>query len=536
MARRRLPAVLLVAVLIPSAVLAYSLSAEKKYTATAKLLFRDPAFDQKLFGTTVLAPSLDPAREAATNVSLVSLDTITTRASKAIRPRLTPSEIRDRITVAAQGQSNVVVVLATDSDPRFAARLANTIADQYIRFRRQADRAKINEALTLVRRQLRLLSPAARRAREGQTLRDRVEQLRVLSSLQTGNAELVQPAARPGSASSPKVLRNVVLGVIGGLILSLVAALLLDVLDRRVRLRRDAEAIFGRPVLAAIPESRSLRTDGGEALHLSGAEAEAFRTLRTNLRYFDVDREIRSVLVTSSAPGDGKSTVARYLALTAAVSKVSVVLLEADLRRPALGDVLDNLNERGLVNVLADHEPIADVIQHVPVHMAGLPDLGVKLDVVTSGSTPPNPTDLLESDRMGSVLAELEGRYDLVVVDTSPLTVVPDAIPLLGRVSGIAVVVRDGKSTKTAARELRRQLDHLNVSPLGIVINGSSIPRDAASYGYYLHGSPASRGTRAEDSRNGRLSVRWPNPRRRQHEDGGDQKAAATGPSRDTQA
>ncbi len=132
--RRRLPIVVVAAVALASAALAYSLQAEKQYTATAKLLFRDPGFDQKLFGTTILAPSRDPDREAATNVSLVSLDTISEKTARALRgSSLTPADVRAKVQVTSEGRSNVVAVMATDPDPTFAATLANTIARQYIR-------------------------------------------------------------------------------------------------------------------------------------------------------------------------------------------------------------------------------------------------------------------------------------------------------------------------------------------------------------------------------------------------------------------
>jgi capsular exopolysaccharide synthesis family protein len=485
---RRLPVVLAAAIIMPAAALVFSLSAEKQYTATAKLLFRDPGFDQKVFGSTVLAPSADPAREAATNVGLVSLDTISARAARTLRDQgLTPSQIRDKVDVSAEGQSNVVAVKATDHRPAFAARLANTVARQYIVFRRDADRSKINEAVALVRGQLAALAPAQRAGDEGKAIKAQVDQLKLLASLQTGNAELVQPARAPRGPSSPQPARNTILALVLGIAIGIGLAMLLDRLDRRLRHRSDAEAILERPVLGVIPESRALHNDGGPALHLDGPEGEAFRSLRTNLRYFDVDRDARSLMITSSAPGDGKSTVARYLAATAAASKARVLLLEADLRRPTLNLVFGDLHNRGLTDVLSDQAPLLDVVQKLPVQVVGRSE-DLTLDVIVGGPVPPNPTDLLESDRMRDIIVELERRYDLVIVDSSPVTVVPDSIPILGRVGGVIIVVREGKSTRTAARHLRRQLDHLGITPMGIVINGAPLyGENAYYYGYYAY-------------------------------------------------
>jgi len=491
MLRRRLPIILLVVALSSGGTLAFSLLTEKKYTATAKLLFRDPGFDQKLFGSSVLAPSQDPAREAATNVALVGLDTIAARASTVPGDgRLTPSEILDQVDVIAQGQSNVVVVMATDESSAFAAKLANTIAKQYIVFRREADRSKITEALALARRQLRTLSRGERTGQEGRSIKQQLGQLRVLASLQTGNAELVQPAQPPRTASSPKPARNTILGLIAGLVLGVALVILRDRLDRRLRHRGEAEAILERPVLGVIPESRALRTGGGEALHLTGQEGEAFRMLRTNLRYFDIDQEIHSLLITSSGPGDGKSTVARYLAATAAASNVRVVILEVDLRRPTLATLVPELRGTGLTDVLAGHVPLDQVIQEVPRYVGGQPDSGRTFDAVTSGTVPPNPTDLLESDRMRDVLTDLEERYEMVIVDSSPVTVVPDSVPIMGWVSGVVIVVREKKSTKTGMGNLRKHLENLKVSPLGIVINGAAAEEEGTYHGYYGSGRP----------------------------------------------
>lgn len=484
--RRRLPIVLAISVLMPSAALTASLRSEKQYTATAELLFRDPGFDQRLFGSSILAPSQDPDREAATNATLVSLETIARRTSRKLRdPTLTPKRIRAKVTVQPEGRSNVVSVMATDRHPDFAARLANTMAQQYISFRREADRSKINGALALVQRQLDALTPLQRRGPDGRSVKQRVDQLQILASLQTGNAELVQPALPASEPSSPRTMRNTLAGLLIGMILGLAVGVLRDRLDQRLRHRSEAEAILQRPVLGTIPESRALRGSGRLGLELARADAEAFRSLRTNLSFFGVDQEVRSMLITSSAPGDGKSTIARYLAMTAAMSNVGVVLLEADLRRPTLRRAFSQLQQPGLTDVLAGHVPVADAIQRLPVSIGGDQDGGgCMLDVIVAGPPPPNPTDLLESERMLGVLAELEASYELVIIDSSPLPIVPDAVPLAKRVSGVAIVIRLGKSTTTGTRALHTQLGNLDVSPMGIIINGAPVTKEGGYYGY----------------------------------------------------
>ncbi|MEA2418301.1 MAG: tyrosine-protein kinase [Thermoleophilaceae bacterium] len=495
--RRRMAILVLAIIALPAGALAYSLTAEKQYTATAKLLFRDPGFDQRLFGGQVLAPSVDPAREAATNVGLVSLDTVAQRSAASIRGRqLTAEELQRKVSVAAQGQSNVVAVEATDPDPAFAALLANTVASQYIVFRREADRRKISQAVTLVRRQLAGLSPEQRSGREGRSLSQQVEQLGVLAALQTGNAERVQRAEVPDEPSSPQLLRNVILALLVGIVLGVGMALLRERLDRRLHDREHAEALLGRPVLGEIPESPALGRDGGGGLQLDGQEAEAFRTLRANLRYYDVDHDVRSLLITSSAPDDGKSTVARFLAATAAAAGATVILVEADLRRPTLKTRHPKLLTKGLSEVLTGQSELAGSVQELPITIHGVTS-NRTLHVITAGALPPNPTDLLESDRMRAVISELERRYELVVIDSSPVTVVPDSIPLLRQVSGVLVVLCDDRTTTDGARMLRDQLAHLGATPLGLVLNRTSPVNIPAYYGYYSYAPPSANGSKA---------------------------------------
>jgi capsular exopolysaccharide synthesis family protein len=485
-------------VMVPIGALGYSLSQEKEYTATAALLFRDPGFDQKLFGSQVFQPSTDPAREAATNLDLVSLDLVAKRTAKQL-PHA-PS-VKDHVAVRGKGQSNVVRVSATYPDRRLAAKVANTFAEQYIALRQQADRAKIAQAQALVKRRLEGLSGGTQ-ASQGRALQDRLD---VLSSLQTGNAELAEAAGVPSSPSSPRLVRNTILGALGGLVLGVALAFLLERLDRRLRSPREIEEIFERPVLAAIPDSRALARSGLAQDVLPAAEGESFRMLRANLRYFNVDRAVHSVLVTSAAPGDGKSTVAWNLASTAAGSGARVLLMEADLRHPAIAASLNLRGRSGLSTVLAGEASLEDAIQQIPVQ-AKATDLGLRtVDVLLAGPLPPNPAELLESNRMREVIEGAERSYDLLVIDTPPASVVADAIPLLTQVGGVIVVGRLTKTTREAAVHLRNQLRNLDARILGVVVNAVGRDSDAYAYGYgyaaYYRDGPDGSARESEASR-----------------------------------
>src|SRR5437588_993091 len=488
--RRRLVFVVGCALLAGAVALGFSLTQQKEYSASASLLFRDPQFDQKLFGSTVFAPTSDPTREAATNVRLVSLEVVAARTARALHSGVAPSAVQDKVSINEQGQSDVVSITATDNNRYFAARLANTFAEQYIAFRRGADTSKIASTSKLVHSQLQRLPKAEQAGAAGRSLRDRAEQLQILGSLQTGNAELVQPATPPSSPSSPKPVRNAAVGLMFGLLLGVGLALIRERFDRRLKDPKEIAEAFDRPMLGGIPESRTIASTKEGLPRLGAAEAEAFRMLRANLRYFNVDHQIDSVLITSAVPADGKSTVAMHLASAAASTGSKVLLVEADLRHPTMARRLGLRPDRGLSQLLADESQTIESVAHrVPV-TGRRSDDEAKLrymHVLASGPIPPNPTDLIESDRMHSPIRTAEPQYDLVVIDTPPTSVVSDAIPHIKQVSGVIVVSRLGKTTKESASHLRSQLTNLEANTLGVVVN--SVGRQSGYYGYaYAYG------------------------------------------------
>jgi succinoglycan biosynthesis transport protein ExoP len=496
--RRRLPLVLVCLVITPAAAYAFSASRQKQYSASASLLFRDPGFDQKVFGSTALPPSTDPTREAATNLKLVSLEAVADQTARKLG-RLTGPEVRQEVQAQAEGESNVVAVTATDPSPRFAALLANTFASQYIAFRRDADQSKIREAQRLIRRQLQQAQAQAptAAAQTGQTRqRDLLQQLDVLASLQTGNAELVQRADAPGSPSSPRTLLNTAVGALLGGVFAVGLALLLERLDRRVRDPNELEAIFDRPVLGAVGESRRLARSGGSVERLETGEREAFRMLRANLRYFNVDHHVGSVLVTSAAPGDGKTTVAWNLAATAAEGG-RILLIEADLRKPSIAEGLGLAGAPGLSTVLAGQARIEDVEQEISLQTQNGRTMQ-SMRVLLAGPLPPNPSDLLDSDRMRDLITNAERDYDLVVIDTPPTSLVSDAIPLIKQAGGVIVVGRIGKTTRDAAKHLKSQLTNLNAPVLGIVVNALRAGAETYGYGYSYSEEYPREGSRQE--------------------------------------
>lgn len=481
--RRRLPLIIASALIAAIAAFALSASQTDKYTAEASLLFRDPGFDQRLFGAAALGANTDPAREAATNVRLVSLDRVAELTAEEIGGSFEAEDVSNAVDVEPQGQSDVVAILATDEDPALAATLANAFASNYIRFRREADRQKIEQARRLVERDVARLTEPERTGEAGQALQQQISRLKALAALQTGNAELVQVADEPSSPSSPKVMRNTIFGGIVGLLIGASLALLLERLDRRVRTQEEFEEVLGLPVLAAVPEDDRL-SGGIGTEELGGRSLESFRMLRTRLRYFNVDRDVRSVVVTSTSASEGKTTVSWHLAASMAAAGAKAIIVEADLHRPTVSSRTGVAPLPGLSELLSNQASYESALQTIQLPKDDR-SADANLDVITSGAIPPNPVALLESREMHALLERLTSEYDLVVFDTPPLARVADAIPLVALASGVVLVGRLNTTTKDDLSRLRNQLDTLDASILGLVINRVPAQDHLAYYGYH---------------------------------------------------
>jgi capsular exopolysaccharide synthesis family protein len=232
---------------------------------------------------------------------------------------------------------------------------------------------------------------------------------------------------------------------------------------------------------------------------LPAADAEAFRLLRANLRYFNAQRTIRNVVITSAQPGDGKSTTSLNLAVVAAQSGSRTLLIEADLRKPSLGGLFSDIAAfRGLTDVLAGAASLEEAITRIPTGPSVSDEGGTTLDALFAGPLPPNPTDLIDSERMRALLRETRETYDLVIVDTPPTTVVADAIPLMTMVDGVIVIARLGGTSRDAARHLHEQLQNLDASVLGLVINFA--PAGGAGYYSYADYAPVQPHTNGGES------------------------------------
>ncbi|MFK5647497.1 polysaccharide biosynthesis tyrosine autokinase [Ornithinimicrobium sp. LYQ121] len=286
-------------------------------------------------------------------------------------------------------------------------------------------------------------------------------------------ATVVRPAALPTRPDSPDPLFNLALATLLGPLVGLGVALLRDILDTRVRVEADVRRVTSRPTIGAIPFDKDASTHPLlPEIEAFSPRAESFRALRTNLLYVNPDHQPKSLLVTSTVPGEGKTTTTANLALILAASGSSVCLVEGDLRRPKLLDYLGLENAAGLTDVLVKRAALEDVLQPV---MPGLSALGC-------GPPPPNPAEMLGSDAMRTLLDELESQFDYVVIDTPPLVPVTDAALLSTITDGVLVVVGAGIVRRDQLDTALQSLDRIDATVLGIVLNRLPAKGQAAYY------------------------------------------------------
>lgn len=286
---------------------------------------------------------------------------------------------------------------------------------------------------------------------------------------------VLQPATAPDAPVSPKTGLNLVLGLLAGLVLGLAVAIFIHALDRRIHGEQDVAEITSTPIIGGIafdPDAadRPLTVQDNPY----SVRAEAFRALRTNLRFLEVEPGRKSFVVTSSIPGEGKSTTAANLAIAMADTGVGVVLIDADLRRPKLAGYMGLEGAVGLTDVLVSRVTLEDALQPWGDNL---------LRVLPAGSIPPNPSELLGSRAMEKLLRKLEADFDVVLVDLPPLLPVTDAAVVTKFTRGALVVVSAGRTHKDELAAALATLQHAGAPAAGIIL--TMLPTNGPdAYGY----------------------------------------------------
>lgn len=312
-----------------------------------------------------------------------------------------------------------------------------------------------------------------------------LESIRLARLQNTPSIVQIEPASIPDAPIRPRTLMNTALATVVGLMLSVGIIFLVEHLDDTLKTPEDIERVLGLPVLGFVAEMQ-YKGKSAEEIYVSrqprSPVSEAFRSLRTNLEFASVQRPIHTLLVTSSGPSEGKTTVAANLAAIYSQAKRRVVLVDADMRRPHVHRYFGMSNREGLSNLFRNQVDI----QNVSHSKVDLPHL----KVITSGSLPPNPAELLGSDRMVNILNELQTHAEMVVIDTPP-ALVSDAQVLAAKVDAVLIVIQPGVTNAEAARSAMESYKRAGARVVGVVLN--RIPRNRSYYyGGYKYYSPYS--------------------------------------------
>ena len=353
---------------------------------------------------------------------------------------------------------------------------------------------------------------------------------RISSVIEGSSAKVVDYPVRPGSPFTPNYTKDTALGLLVGLLLSVCAIVLLEILDVAIRDEEDLQSFCSYPILASVPDMtvtskkgyyrryyrrsgystadskqkdknadrNSNKSNNFIGANIGFAAAEAYKLLRTKLQYsFADDRNCRVFSVTSALAGEGKSLTGVNLAYSLAQLNKRVLILDCDMRRPTLAEKLSLDQYPGLSECLTGHADISKIIREFN---AG--DENPVIHVITAGNTPPNPVELLSSPKMGAVINSLREQYDYVLLDMPPICDVSDALASAKLADGILMVVRQNYGSRTAVSDALRQLEFVNAKLLGILFNfatdrnvGYARTRFGYRYGYryslryaYRHG------------------------------------------------
>ena len=353
---------------------------------------------------------------------------------------ITPNKLSDVVQTTVSKDSVLVTIAATDPSPDRAADIANGIADQ-------------------LGKTVRSLSPKSE------------------SGDPTVDYAIAGEAIPPVHAVSPRKKIDLGAGLLAGLLVGVLAALIRDRADDRIWSNDDLGTL---PVLGDVPFDKTASRKGRSPLIADwareSARAEAFRQIRTSLQFADVDAPIRTVAVTSSLSAEGKSGVSANLAVAFAEAGQRVLLVDADLRRPSIAKYFDLEGAVGLTNVLAGQVEFDDVVQRWGDRHT--------VSVLPAGAVPPNPSEIVGSQRMSRLLEDLRSRFDMIVIDTPPLLPVTDASIIATRVDGTLLIARHGKTRRAEIHRAVEALEAVDSRIAGVVLNRAPAKK-RKDYGYY---------------------------------------------------
>jgi polysaccharide biosynthesis transport protein len=555
--------ILAITVLVGAAGGAYAWTRTPMYAASAQLLYVQQVGITSALGQGQVDQTLQQA-DIGSVPAVVSSAVVGAQAAQLLSGRNMSAGYATNVSLttdtSTSGYSSVVGIGATSSDPRTAALAANAYAAAFVAWRRDSERARVNQEILAVQSQLATYTTTTQKASaDYATLQQNLLNLQLSQKSVTGDFSVISPASTPSTPFSPRKTRTLLIAIVLGLVLGCGLAFLLEQLDTRVRDEDQVTDLLGLSVLGHLPP---LSRGAGEAgvvqmlINPFGLMAEAVRVLRGNLDFMGVDGEVRSLLVSSSIQGEGKSMTACNLAASMALAGKRVVLVDADLRRPRIHDYLGIANSAGLSSVIARRAELADALVSVKLDKVaspgddGRPAPGVRtrdaavrtsdaavrvfsaagsepgfdastgrardrdvfasreatwptttdddpvLRVLPSGPLPPNPGEMVASRRFAEIIDELCADADLVLIDTPAMLSVGDTAPMAAKADALVFVVNTTLVRRPLLERAHAQLAKLPCRKLGLVII-SNKRAHGPYYGYHYHRTPPPKPGRA---------------------------------------
>lgn len=503
--RTRKWVIITVTVLATALAVSVSLLQTPLYESEARVLITEKNAGADIVGAQGSEFSSQPERNLQIQVQLMQGRPLMESTIASLGLDVTSDDLANQVEVVAVGQTNVVTVTAKAEDPQRAADIANTLSEAYVTWSRDYNRKSIQTAITEVERRLEdaradvievsrdiqrlgesaeLNSELSIATASYTTLAEQLGDLKVSEQLEAGSGSVVSPAVANPEPAEPRPVRNGTLGLAIGLVFGLGVALLTEYLDTTLRSTDEIEDVYGAPVLGIIPAEKA-KDDENRRLaivrHPGSAAAEAYRGLRNSLDFINFEHSIKTLLVCSAEPAEGKSTVAANLAAGLAQTGKRVVFVNCDFRRPTVDQFFHVTNALGLADVLAGTSPLQAALQRP----AGLPNLSV----LTSGKLPPNPSEMLGSARMRDTLEALAAEADWVILDSPPILAVADTGAVARWADGALVVIKAHSSHRDAARKARETLEQVGARVLGGVVWGLEGHTYGGGYGYGGYGA-----------------------------------------------
>jgi succinoglycan biosynthesis transport protein ExoP len=477
----------------------YLVTATKVYEAEADLLITPVSGSDPVYTSLgLIHDSSDPTRDVETASRLITTTDVARRVKTALKDPNPASVLLQKVTVAPVAQSNIVAITAEGDSPEAAQQLANTFAQQAVAQRTDTFHRQLDSAIKNLQPQVPKPTPGAAPNTDPNSLAAQLARMQTLRLADDPTMRVETLADRPIDPSSPKPKLSLAAGILAGLVLGIGGAFALQVLDPRLRREEQLRRLYGLPILARIP--KDARAHGAGALapeSLSPSTIEAYRTLRATLAASrGRDTGSTSILVTSSSPSEGKTTSAINLASSLALAGNKVILIEADLRRPAIGKALGIEPRHGTGSVLLESVDLQDALETTRAYGNYLQVLCADYSGAASGWM----ADRLFLPSAQHLVDDAKKLADYVVIDSPPLSEVIDALPLAQRADEVLLVVRLGKSHLTKLAHLAELLSRHGIRPVGFAVVGAA----AQTEGYYAAPPPGGRGSGDKQGTSGR--------------------------------